>query len=98
MLVAMLGATLLATTGCKGGGDGSTTSTGAGGNNSTASTGAGGSFLVDAGVCSADPLRTGLPALFNGNSVDMYDCLILTYTAKYNEPDAMIFKAIVYVE
>ena len=28
----------------------------------------------------------------------MYDCPILRFTAKYNEPDAMIFKAIAYVE
>jgi hypothetical protein len=31
-------------------------------------------------------------------SVDVYDCPILTFTAKYGEPDAMIFKAIIYVE
>jgi hypothetical protein len=30
--------------------------------------------------------------------VDVYDCPLLTLTAKYNEPDAMIFKAIIYVE
>jgi len=53
---------------------------------------------IDAGTCSPDPLLTNLPVLFNGNSVDMYDCPILTLTAKYNEPDAMIFKAIIYVE
>ena len=53
---------------------------------------------ADAGACSADPLKTNLPPLFNGNSVDAYDCPILTFTAKYNEPDAMIFKAIIYVE
>jgi len=54
--------------------------------------------LPDAGSCTPDPLKTGLAPLFNGNSVDMYDCTILRMTAKYNEPDAMIFKAIVYVE
>ena len=52
----------------------------------------------DAGTCDPDPLKTNLPALFNGNSVDMDDCPILTFTAKYGEPDAMIFKAIIYVE
>jgi len=52
----------------------------------------------DAGTCTPDPLRTNLPPLFNGNSVDMYDCPILTFTAKYDEPDAMVFKAIIYVE
>src|SRR5262249_36639066 len=40
----------------------------------------------------------GLPPLFNGNSVDSYDCPILAFTAKYSEPDAMVFKAIVYVK
>lgn len=50
------------------------------------------------GSCSSDPLKTNLPVLFNGNSVDMYDCDILAFTAKYNEPDAMVFKAIIYVE
>jgi hypothetical protein len=52
----------------------------------------------DAGPCDQDPLKTNLPPLFNGMSVDVYDCPILKYTAKYSEPDAMIFKAIVYVE
>ncbi len=52
----------------------------------------------DAGACTPDPLKTGLPALFNGNTPDMYDCPVLAMTAKYNEPDAMIFKAIMYVE
>jgi len=58
----------------------------------------GGGPPPDAGTCDPDPLKTNLAPLFNGNSVDMYDCPILTFTAKYNEPDAMIFKAIVYVE
>ena len=64
----------------------------------------GSSSNVDGGTdsgsssCSSDPLKTNLPVLFNGNSVDMYDCDILEFTAKYNEPDAMVFKAIIYVE
>lgn len=53
---------------------------------------------TSADSCHPDPLATGLDPLFNGNSVDMYDCQILKFTAKYHEPDAMIFKAIVYVE
>jgi hypothetical protein len=53
---------------------------------------------LDGGACASDPLKTSLPPLFNGNSVDAYDCAILSLTAKYHEPDAMIFKAIVYVE
>lgn len=58
----------------------------------------GGAPPSDAGTCVSDPLKTNLPPLFNGNSVDMYDCPILTFTAKYGEPDAMVFKAIIYVE
>jgi hypothetical protein len=81
-----LGAALLASIGCKG------ASGGAGGD------GVGGSFPVDAGSCAPDPLHTGLPPLFNGNSVDGDDCPILAFTTKYGEPDAMIFKAIIYVE
>jgi hypothetical protein len=83
MLVVMLGASLLVPAGC---------STGNG------TTGDGGGPPPDAGTCDPDPLKTGLPPLFNGNSVDMDDCPILAFTAKYNEPDAMIFKAIIYVE
>jgi hypothetical protein len=58
----------------------------------------GGPGSTDPGSCESDPLRTNLPVLWNGNSVDGYDCPILEYTALYNEPDAMIFKAILYVE
>ncbi len=53
---------------------------------------------IDPGSCDPDPLRTNLEPLWNGNSVDAYDCPILEFTAKYDEPDAMIFKAIIYVE
>ena len=83
LLAAVLGAGLLMSTGCGHGGDTATD---------------GGSTPPDVGTCDPDPLKTNLPPLFNGNSVDMYDCPILTHTAKYNEPDAMIFKAIIYVE
>jgi hypothetical protein len=58
----------------------------------------GGTSSPNPGSCDPDPLRTNLPALWNGNSVDMDDCPILEFTAKYQEPDAMIFKAIIYVE
>ena len=68
------------------------------GASSTGAGGVGGSFPVDAGACATDPLHTGLPPLFNGNSVDSDDCPILEFTAKYGEPDAMVFKAIIYVE
>jgi len=33
-----------------------------------------------------------------GISVDAFDCQILQWAAHYGEPDAMIFKAIIYVE
>jgi hypothetical protein len=88
----MLGTSLLVATGCNGG-NGASNSTG-----TTMGAGGGSGAPPDAGTCAPDPLETKLPPLFNGNSVDMYDCPILTFTAKYNEPDAMIFKAIIYVE
>jgi hypothetical protein len=50
------------------------------------------------GSCDADPLHTGLIAQQTGVSVDAFDCPILEWTAKFNEPDPMIFKAIIYVE
>jgi hypothetical protein len=50
------------------------------------------------GSCSHDPLHTGLTAQQTGVSVDAFDCPILTWAAKYEEPDPMIFKAIIYVE
>jgi hypothetical protein len=50
------------------------------------------------GPCDPDPLRTNLTTVQNGLSVDIDDCPILEFTAKYHEPDAMIFKAIIYVE
>lgn len=84
-----IGATLLVPIGCGNGGNTNTD----GGNGADGS-----SYPPDAGTCAPDPLKTNLPVLFNGLSVDIYDCPILTFTAKYKEPDAMIFKAIVYVE
>jgi hypothetical protein len=50
------------------------------------------------GTGATDPLHTGLIAAQTGVSVDAFDAAILAATAKYAEPDAMIFKAIVYVE
>ncbi len=50
------------------------------------------------GSCSSDPLHTGLTAQQTGVSVDAFDCPILEWSAKYGEPDPMIFKAIIYVE
>ncbi len=46
-------------------------------------------------TCDPDPLRTGLGDRPN---LDDYDCLILDATARHGEPDAMIFKAITWVE
>jgi hypothetical protein len=51
----------------------------------------------DSGSCS-NSLKTGLTAQQTGVSVDAFDCQVLTWAAKYNEPDPMIFKAIMYVE
>ena len=53
---------------------------------------------ANTGSCSPDPLHTGLTAQQTGVSVDAFDCPILEWAAKYNEPDPMIFKAIIYVE
>src|SRR4051812_11007620 len=95
-----LGASFFAA-GCGGGdGVGGASSTATDGANGSASgtNGANGSASTGAGVCMPDPLLTNLAPLFNGNSVDMDDCAVLTATAKYGEPDAMIFKAIIYVE
>jgi hypothetical protein len=54
-----------------------------------------GSAGTTSGVCDPDPLRTGETT---PPGVDAYDCAILDATAKYGEPDAMIFKAIIYAE
>lgn len=70
--------------GCDGGGSG-----GAGGGGGTTAIG---------GACDTDPLRTGLTAQQTGVSADAFDCEILAATARHGEPDAMIFKAIIYVE
>jgi phosphate/sulfate permease len=53
---------------------------------------------ANTGSCSPDPLHTGLTAQQTGVSVDAFDCPILEWAAKYNEPDPMIFKAIIYVD
>ncbi len=83
MLAAALAASLPASTGCTGG---------------TGPAAAGDGASTDPGSCAPDPLRTNLAPLWNGLSVDIDDCPIIHFTAKYNEPDAMIFKAIIYVE
>jgi hypothetical protein len=55
-----------------------------------------GGSSADAG--SADPLATGLTAVQTGVKVDSFDAEILRWTAAYDEPDPMIFKAQIYVE
>ena len=60
--------------------------------------GGGGGDGSISGSCDTDPLHTGLVAQQTGVSVDAFDCEILKWTAQYNEPDPMIFKAIIYVE
>ncbi len=74
--------------GCNGGGTSSDAGTG-----NDAST-----DVVISGSCDTDPLKTGLTATQTGVSVDAFDCQVLKWTAFYNEPDPMIFKAIMYVE
>jgi hypothetical protein len=68
---------------------------GTGGSSAAGGRATGGSAGAPAVVCDPDPLRTGetSPA-----GVDAYDCEILTATQKYGEPDAMIFKAMIYAE
>src|SRR5277367_2155328 len=92
---ATLGVIALSLLGCGGGESG----TGGGHGGSTSqSTGASSTGTTSPGGCDPDPLHTGLTAEQTGVSVDAFDCQVLTWTAKYNEPDAMIFKAIIYVE
>jgi soluble lytic murein transglycosylase-like protein len=71
---------------------------GCSGGTAAAGSGGGGTATTGAGSCSPDPLHTGLVAMQTGVSVDAFDCPILEWAAKYGEPDAMIFKAIIYVE
>jgi Transglycosylase SLT domain len=74
-------------------------SSGAPSNGTTTTTTSGdGGTTVTSGSCDTDPLHTGLTAQQTGVSVDAFDCSILEWTAKYKEPDPMIFKAIIYVE
>ncbi len=87
-LAVALGASLLVASGCKGVPAGTVVGDAA----------AVGDASTAPGSCDPDPLRTNLAPLFNGLSVDIDDCHILEFTAQYNEPDAMIFKAIIYVE
>jgi hypothetical protein len=69
----------------------------AGSGGATTAAGGSGASAGAAGTtsCAADPLHTGeaTPA-----HVDDFDCEILAATKKYGEPDAMIFKAIIYAE
>jgi hypothetical protein len=96
VIVAMLAVCSLAPAACSSSSTSASTNNDGGGGGSAGAEGGG--SIGDAGSCDSDPLKTNLPPLFNGLSVDVYDCPILEFTAKYNEPDAMIFKAIVYVE
>jgi hypothetical protein len=99
-IVAVLGALVGAGAGCSNedgaaGAAGGSSGTGSAAGGTHASGGQGGSAATNAGTCAQDPLRTGetSPA-----GVDAHDCAILDATAKYREPDAMIFKAIIYAE
>ena len=54
-----------------------------------------GGHVTNPTTCDPDPMRTGMTDYAH---TDDYDCLLLQLTQKYNEPDAMIFKAIIYAE
>jgi hypothetical protein len=82
MLVAVLPACLIACNGSSG----------------SPQDGGSGSDVVYSGSCDPDPLKTGLTAQQTGVSVDAFDCEVLQWSAYYDEPDPMIFKAIMYVE
>ncbi len=81
---------LVSLAGCSNGGGGGND----GGNGNDGGSGDSG----NPGTCATDPLKTGLVAQQTGVSVDAFDCQILKWSAFYNEPDPMIFKAIIYVE
>jgi hypothetical protein len=76
--------------------NGGATSSGGGGQGGGTTTGT--TATTGSGACDTDPLKTGLVAQQTGISVDSFDCQVLKETAKNGEPDAMIFKAIIYVE
>jgi hypothetical protein len=76
-------------------------SSGSGSSSGASSSGDGGfsdTGILSDGGCESDPLHTGLVAMQTGVSVDAFDCPILQWAAHYDEPDPMIFKAIIYVE
>jgi soluble lytic murein transglycosylase-like protein len=70
----------------------------AGGGAGAAGGGGGAAGAGGDGACAADPLKTGLVAQQTGISADSFDCQIIAWAAKYNEPDPMVFKAMIYVE
>lgn len=59
---------------------------------------AGGTSSGGGGTCDSSALETGLVAQQTGVSVDAFDCEILAAVAAYDEPDAMLVKAMIYVE
>ena len=54
--------------------------------------------FTNTGACDPDGLKTGLVAKQTGISVDAFDCAVLKASAKYAEPDPMLFKAVMYGE
>lgn len=48
--------------------------------------------------CADHPLETGIIAQQTGISADAFDCEVLDASAKYGEPDPMLFKAVMYNE
>jgi hypothetical protein len=109
VVASWLGALAVVLVACGDSGSGATSSGGASsggtssGGTSSGGTSSGGTSSGDgggvvSGSCDTDPLHTGLTAQQTGVSVDAFDCEILKWTAQYQEPDPMIFKAIIYVE
>ena len=60
--------------------------------------GGGDSSTPNSGSCKPDILKTGIVAQQTGVSADAFDCEILAMSAKFKEPDPMIFKAVMYNE
>ncbi|HTL38048.1 MAG TPA: transglycosylase SLT domain-containing protein [Kofleriaceae bacterium] len=52
---------------------------------------------VPSGPCD-EVLKTGIVAQQTGVSADSFDCDVIAASTKYNEPDPMLFKAVMYGE
>lgn len=57
-----------------------------------------GGSMMNPGTCDPDPLKTGIVAMQTGISADKFDCAVIKMSAKYNWPDPMLVKAVMYGE